>query len=373
MQFVLFLLKKLKDKNSFFSFSRTVVKFSVFFCTFLITSIIFVLAGFKHEIKKNIYDFAGNYRFCKYNKEPIDIDDFKSKFSCVRGMKKMSPYVEKNILIQCQGFVEGSLLLGIDNESLGRYIVEGRLCEKENEFVVGKKLFERLRVVDGEDVIVMSLGECNEFSRCKIVGVYETGIDELDDKVSLCCLGWLQNVKFKGLNFCNGVNINFEGDYVELREVAKEYCGRLRSVENEYVYVKDWLRILEKNASLYVIIIFFTILTNVICILILQLFENKELLDRLLFMGVSLSQVENIFVLRNIQIVFRSMVCGSVLSFVLGFLQMKYRVLGLAASDYYLSYVPVCFDLKVFVIVFVLMISVVMGGLRVFFKLIKKK
>ena len=374
MQFVLFLLKKLKDKNSFFSFSRTVVKFSVFFCSFLITSIIFVLAGFKHEIRKNIYDFAGNYRFCKYNKEPIDVGDFTTKFACVRGMRKITPYVEKNVLIQCQGFVEGSLLLGIDNEKLGRYIVEGRVYEKDDEFVVGKKLFDRLRIKKGEDVVVMGLEEGSKFLRYKIVGVYETGVDELDDKVSLCGFSGLQKIKFSsGLNFCNGVNLNFDGDYAELRGVAKEYCGRLSSIENEYVYVKDWLKILEKNASLYVMIIFFTILTNVICVLILQLFENKELLDRLLFMGASLAQVENIFILRNVQIVFRSMVGGSVLAFILGFLQMRYRVLGLDASDYYLNFVPVYFDMKIFSIVFLLMISVVMGVLRVVFKLIKKK
>ena len=373
MQFVLFLLKKLKDKNSFFSFSRTVVKFSVFFCTFLITSIIFVLAGFKHEIKKNIYDFAGNYRFVKYNKEPIDVLDFKEKFSRVQGIKKILPYVKKNVLVQCDGFVEGSVFLGVDNENLGRYVVEGRLCKKDDEVIVGKKLFDKLRVKMGDDVVVMSLEDGNKFLRYKIVGVYETGIDELDDKISLCCLGGLQKINFGGLNLCDGVNISFDGDYVELREVAKEYCGRLSSVDGEYVYVNDWLKILEKNSVLYIMIIFFTILTNVICILILQLFENKELIDRLVFMGTTLSQVENLFVLRNMQIVLRSMVSGSVLAFLLGFVQMKYRVLGLEASDYYLSYVPVYFDMKIFVFVFFVMISVVMGGLRVVFNMIKKK
>ena len=97
------------------------------------------------------------------------------------------------------------------------------------------------------------------------------------------------------------------------------------------------------------------------------------MLDRLLFMGTTLSQVENLFVLRNVQIVLRSMVSGSLLAFLLGFVQMKYRVLGLDTSDYYLSYVPVYFDMKIFVFVFFVMISVVMGGLRVVFNMIKKK
>jgi lipoprotein-releasing system permease protein len=275
--------------------------------------------------------------------------------------------------VQCDGFVEGSVFLGVDNENLGRYVVEGRLCKKDDEVIVGKKLFDKLRVKMGEDVVVMSLEDGNKFLRYKIVGVYETGIDELDDKVSLCCLGGLQKINFGELNLCDGVNISFDGDYGELREVAKEYCGRLSSVDGEYVYVNDWLKNLEQNSVLYIMIIFFTILTNVICILILQLFENKELIDRLLFMGTTLSQVENLFVLRNVQIVLRSMVSGSVLAFLFGFVQMKYRVLGLEASDYYLSYVPVYFDMKIFVFVFFVMISVVMGELRVVFNMIKKK
>lgn len=373
MQFVLFLLKKLKDRNSFFSFSRTVVKFSVFFCTFLITSIIFVLAGFKHEIRGNIFDFTGNYRFCKYNKEPIDILDFKEKFSRVRGVKRISPYVKKNVLIQCNGFVEGAVFFGVDVENLDRYVVLGRLCKNTGEVIIGKKLFDKLRIKVDDEVVVLSLEDENKFLRYNVVGVYETGIDELDDKISLCCLEDLQKVNFGNLNLCDGVNLNFEGKYEELRDVAKEYCGRLHNVENEYVYVKDWLKILEKNSSLYILIIFFTILTNVICILILQLFENKELMDKLLFLGTTSAQLDNLFILRNMQIIFRSMTLGSVLSFVLGYLQMRYKFLGLNASDYYLNFVPIYFDMKTFLLVFMLMISVIMGGLRVVLNLIKKK
>ena len=216
MQFVLFLFKKLKDQNSFFSFSRTVVKFSVFFCTFLITSIIFILAGFKHEIKKNIFDFTGNYRFCKYNKEPIDILDFKEKFSRIRGVKNISPYVKKSVLIQCDGFVEGAMFFGVDvqnNKNLDRYVISGRLCENTEEIVVGKKLFDKLRVNVNNEVVVLSLEDGSKFLRYNVVGVYETGIDELDDKISLCCLDGLQKINFGGLNLCDGVNLTFEGKY----------------------------------------------------------------------------------------------------------------------------------------------------------------
>lgn len=373
MQFVLFLFKKLKDKNSFFSFSRTIVRYSVSFGTFLITSIIFVLAGFKHEIKKNIFDFSGNYRFCKYQKEPIDIADFTEKFSRVRGLKRISPFIKKNVLIQCKDSVEGALFFGVDVKNLNRYVVIGKLCENENEVVVGKKLFEKLRVNVGEEVVVLSLEEEGRYLKYRIVGVYETGIDEVDDKVSLCSLEGLQKINFDGKNLCDGVNLTFDGKYEKLRDVAKDYCGRLHSVEKDYVYVSDWLKILEKNSLMYVFIIFCTILTNVICILILQLFENKRLIDLLLSIGASVGQVGNIFVLRNMELVFRSMVGGSLFAFVLGFLQWRCRFIGLNASDYYLNFVPVYFDMKMFLLFFVVMLCVMMGVLRVVFSCIKKK
>lgn len=127
-----------------------------------------------------------------------------------------------------------------------------------------------------------------------------------------------------------------------------------------------------KNSNLYIFIILCTILTNVICILILQLFENKRLIDLLLFIGATSLQVENIFIFRNMKLILRSMVIGAVFAFVLGFLQMKYRFVGLDSSDYYVSFVPIYFDLEMFLLCFFVMLLALLMGLKMTFRFMKK-
>ena len=279
-------------------------------------------------------------------------------------------------MIQCSDFIEGAVFCGIDiekNKNLERYVCSGRFCAGEDEIVVGKKLFDKLRIDLSGDVAVFSLEDENRFLKYKIVGVFETGIDEFDDKMGLCDIGGIQKINLWGVNLCEGVNLNFDGDYEELRDKVVDYGGRLRKVENQYVYVMDWLKILGKNSSLYIFIILCTILTNVICILILQLFESKRLIDLFLFIGATSSQVGNIFIFRNMKLILRSMVIGAVFSFVLGFLQMKYRFVGLDSSDYYVSFVPIYFDLKMFLLCFCVMFLALLMGLKMTFSFIKKK
>lgn len=375
MQFVLFLYKKLKDKTSFFYFSRVLVSILVVLSTFLITIIIFVLAGFKHEVKKNIFNFTGNYQFYQYNGQTIDFEDFSEKFSHIKGVKRLSPYVKKNILIQCNDYVEGAMLLGVNfekNNNLSHYLCAGKLCS-EGEMIVGKNLFDKLRVNLSSSTTVFSLDDKDLFMRYKIVGVFETGIDELDEKIVLCNICDLQNINGWKLNICEGINLLYEGDYKELRDTVVDYGGRLRSLEKKYIYVNDWLKILSKNGSLYMFIILFTILTNVICVLILQIFEKRRLIDILLFLGATSRQVENIFIFRNMCLVGESMLFGGLLGFLVSYLQKRYNFFTLDSSDYYLNFVPIRFDIKIFLLSFVFEIGCIMACLKLTFFFVKKK
>ena len=162
MQVVWFLYKKLKQRDSFFSFSHKIVAMTVFISSFLISTIIFVLSGFKHEIRRNIFEFVGNYRFQRYDRQDIDIAEFEQKFSGIKGMQRISPYTTNSILIQCKDAVEGAIIWGMQSKniaSLKKYIVQGDVVRAKEEVVLGRKLFEKLRIKLGDKIVGLNLNE----------------------------------------------------------------------------------------------------------------------------------------------------------------------------------------------------------------------
>ncbi len=344
---------------------------TVFISSFLISTIIFVLSGFKHEIRKNIFEFVGNYRFQRYDRQDIDISEFEQKFTGIKGMRKISPYATNSILIQCKDAAEGAIMWGMQAQniaSLKKYIVQGDVVWGGEEVVLGRKLFEKLRIKLGDKIVSLNLDESHSFAKYKVVGLFETGIDDIDEKVILCDISVLK----PGLT-CEGVNIFFEGNYEDLKNAAKGFWGRLKSVEEEYVYVMDWLKIIEKNALLYICIILLTTLTNIVCILMLQIFERKKMIDLLLWMGLRRRSIENIFVLKNVFWVLRKMLWGSIWAFLLCFLQKKFRLITLSAEDYYLNFVPINFDLLLWSVGLLTMFFFVWLSLKLTFLVFSKK
>ena len=100
---------------------------------------------------------------------------------------------------------------------------------------------------------------------------------------------------------------------------------------------------------------------SIVSISIILIIEKTHLIGVLKALGLRSFRVIHIFFIRVVSIVFKGMLLGNILSFVIIFVQSKFKLFTLDPSIYYMKYVPVdiYFDSILYINLITLLLSFV--------------
>ncbi|MEJ6588498.1 MAG: FtsX-like permease family protein [Crocinitomicaceae bacterium] len=394
MSFEYFIANKiLKSKEKGIKVSRPILRISLISVALTIIVNLITLAvvhGFQSEIRNKIVGFNAPIFLMKAGNDNIyEADVLKEQQNIIEdiekidGVKNTSPVLYKPALLRSDKFedtlehngkseillkqeVNGVVLKGI-NESypidfLKSILVEGSVPSfgsDKNEVLISKKLCEQLHFKVEDEIAIFFVKNRSLMQRFKIKGIFETGIEKLDQQIVFSPLKKVQELSdFADLNkgktnFVSGFEIQIT-DWNSLEETGEELKNLVELVPNEngtLLQTKSildsendifsWLGFLDTNVLIIITLMILIGIVNIGSVLLVMIVVRSNFIGVMKALGASNWSIRKIFLMQTAFLIFKAMVIGNIIGLGLCFLQYHFQWIQLDANIYYLSHVPI--------------------------------
>ena len=375
----------LKSKKG--SFTSTVTKIAIGSIAIGLVILIVsysVLKGFNTEIQKKIFSFSGHLQINKTSTQnsledpPLTVNTLLySKKDSIASIKKLQTYIRKPSIMKTDEGVQGVVLKGLDSgyykEAIDRTLIEGKMLTFNDssfskEVIISKTLSKKMRVGVGDDFLFYFIQNPPKFRKVKVSGIYETGLEELDQRFIVCDLKLIQGVNKWDDTLVGGYEI-FVNDFEKLDESAMQifdvmdYKLSITSVKDQFAQIFDWFKLLNQNVNMLMFFIFFIVGVNVATSFIIIILDKIRFIGTLKALGASNEQVRSIFLWNGFKILIYGTIIGNVVGVVLCAVQSYFHIIPLDAANYYISYIPMQIDVTQIISVNIMLVFIILPSL----------
>ncbi|MBU1100335.1 MAG: ABC transporter permease [Bacteroidetes bacterium] len=328
-----------------------------------------ILDGFEKTITEKVINFNSHIKITSFGNRNLDESDenvFKIKNLLGENFKDISPFLSKLAIIKSKTSSEGITLLGIKTDSCNidfdQILIKGNIQEFENKLspkiILGAKLAEKLFIKLGDSVTIFSLSNDKIPSQENppgilqfiVSGIYQSGMKEYDDVYAYVDI----NVLRKELNLgevISGYNIQIKdvsaADSLSMYlQEELSYPHYVRSIFSLHRNIFTWLDLQKKPIPIILGLIIIVAIFNIVGTILINVLEKTKEIGILKSLGSTKRQIISIFTLQGAFLGFVGIVIGNVLAILLSSLQMRYEIISIPESVYYLSKVPI--DISLF-------------------------
>ncbi len=362
-----FISKRISAKESN-TFSGTIHKIAVasigFGLAIMIISFL-ILKGFQHNIKEKIFGFGGHLQVTKftlsrsYEEDPISKNlALFNDYSGYKYIDHIQEFANKAGLLKANEEVEGIVLKGISNTfDLSRFeqnIVAGRLPDLTGkttafEIMLSQIIADKLNLKVGDDALLYFIQNPPRVRKLEITGVYETGMEDFDEKIILGDIRLVQRINDWPDSLVGGFEIFLKDfdqvDYYQSKlEDVVGYELYIEKISDKYAEIFDWLSLLNRNVVIFLSLTLFVACFNMVSILLILIMERTQMIGVLKALGATNKFVRGIFVYNGMQLIVKGLLLGNFISITFGILQSKFHFLTLDPKSYYMEFVPIEWD-----------------------------
>lgn len=331
-----------------------------------------VLNGFEQTITNKIVDFDSHIKITSYRS--ILPDRSKVLPQLREDLKDFSPsiipFASKLVIVSSKKRKEGLNLIGIETKSetpgLIKNITKGEFLLRDGDektIVIGKKLSDKLFVNVGDKITVFALKNDRiptaenlpNIERFTVAGIFESGMTKYDDAYAYISLKSAQEL------FSIGDNIT--GYDIKLGNISKidsltRYLGRqlryphsVRSIYQVHRNIFTWIELQKEPIPIVLALIILVAVFNIIGTLLMIVLEKTNAVGILKSIGAKRKQVVLIFLLQGVVLGIVGIILGNLLAVALMEIQLKFNVITLPSSVYFMSTVPILLTTNTFILV----------------------
>lgn len=363
-------IKFLADR--LFSFSKghlssTVMRLSVTSVALAITVMLIALAvvvGFKNQVRDKVIGFVAPIhiqaldRNESYEETPFVMDERLQKaLDHTEGIRHYQQVANKAGMIKTDEEIQGVVMKGVGPEYdwsyFERCLLDGTVPRydsvgRSTEVLVSKLIANKMMLEVGDDVRVWFIDEDMQARgrKFQVVGVFETGLSEFDERYVFCDLNQVRRLNRWDDESTGMVEVWL--DDVEMMEVVNNQLyfnipGNLASytARESNPQIFDWLALLDTNVWLILVLMFLVAGITVVSMLLIIIIEKTSTIGLLKAMGASNGFVRKVFLRRSIKILLIGMLIGNAVGLGFCFLQQYTGLIHLNPETYYLSAVPI--------------------------------
>lgn len=387
MNFPFYIARRI-SKSSTTGYSGALIKLAIFSISLSVAVMILstaVIKGFKNEISEKIYGFWGNIHITdthqtrNFELRPIAlqkalIDSVTSighleymdkeggkKYRTKGGVKAMSPFITYPAILNSKQVMEGIVLKGInadyDENIFDSYLRSGTFpgfkdSIASRQVLISRQTASRLKVDVGDQINIHFLEENKQIKRrLQVSGIYKTGLEEYDKKFAFIDLRILQHILDWDENQIGGYEIFV--DHVEDSEPIADYIYNellpanlyAETIQEKQSGIFEWLELQNINETMILLLMVLVAIINMSTAILILILERSTMIGILKSLGETNWGVRKIFIYNALYIMVLSLIIGNVLGLGVGWLQKKFEFLKLDEANYYLTSVPVQFDL----------------------------
>lgn len=334
----------------------------------IIVMLIAIATGFglQQKIRDKVVAFNGHASITNFDSNvsdesevPISMkQDFYPKFNTVDGITHIQAVATKFGVVRTETDFEGIILKGVGGDYDWRYfqefLIDGRLPnyteEENNDVLISQYFANRLQFKVGQTFqTVFGKEDINEipFIRTfKIVGIYNSGFQELDEKFVIGDLRHIQRMNKWESDEVGSFEVFIE-DFSKIEEKGIEIYQNIPSTLNsetvvqKYYSIFEWINIFDNNTYGIIGIMILVAGINMITALLVLILERTQMIGILKALGSSNWSIRKVFLYNATYLIGLGLLWGNVIGIGLLLAQKYFKLIPLDPSVYYVTEAPV--------------------------------
>lgn len=335
-----------------------------------------VVTGFKNEVRNKVIGFGSHIQVVNfdsrnsYELSPISSNQpFLHKINSIDEIKSIQVFATKPGIIKTEEYIQGIVFKGVSSrynwDFFQKNLIAGRLPQlndtaRVNEIILSEQVSKLLKLKLDDSTILYFVIE-NEITprllQLKVCGIYRTGLEEFDNLFVIGDIKQIQRLNSWKANEISGFEIEvFNFSKIEeteqlIRNVVVEYREdnsnilRTENIARMYPQIFDWLKILDMNVWVILILMILVASFNMISGLLVLILERSSMIGILKALGSTNWSIRKIFLYLSVFLTSRGMLWGNIIGVALILIQKIFEVIKLDPTTYYVDVVPVNFSL----------------------------
>lgn len=326
-----------------------------------------VLFGFKNSIQQKIFLFGAHLQVSKFTnnssyEETALALNTKLYLDSTRipGVQHIQAVALKAGILKTSEELTGVVLKGVgkdyDWNLFQGSIVAGTVPvvgadtgSGSTQILLSQYMANQLKVKIGESVPLYFLGNPPRARKMTVVGIYETGLEEVDKTIALGDIRLIQKLNRWGRDSVGTYEI-FVKDFNKLAATEHSIFNvmtpemRIIRVTDQYRPLFDWMLLLDRNMIILLALITFVASFNMVSVLLVLMVERTPMVGLLKAIGSPNALIRRMFVFVGLNMVIWGLVIGNVVGLGLCFLQYRFKLIPLDPKNYFMNYVPIVWD-----------------------------
>lgn len=376
MPLSIFIAKKYisnKQSSKFLSLVSVISVIGIAIGTAVLIIALTILNGFEEIVAQKIVNFNSHIKITAFgNRNLPDSDVIKSEITQKIGgdFHSISEFISKLGIVKSRTLSEGVTIVGIDTETdntnIDEYIVEGNYeldSEEIKQIIIGKKLSEKINTSVNDKITIFSLKRDElpdadnppAIEQYIISGIFESGMAEYDDMNVYISLSNAKEL-FETYNSISGYNIRLNNvDSIDSTSKALQdllgYPYYVRTIFQVHQNIFTWLDLQKEPIPIILGLIIVVAIFNIVGTMLMIVLERTSSIGVLKAIGITKKKILQIFFVQGVFLGLLGITIGCILALVLSYLQLKFNLITLPSSIYFISTVPISIDIENYLIV----------------------
>lgn len=375
MNYEFFIAKRIIGSKAYkSSVSAPIIKIGIAAIAIGIVVMLIAIAtgiGLQQKIRDKVVAFNGHVSITNFDSNVSDESeipisknqDFYPKFKNVDGIRHVQATATKFGVIRTETDFEGVVLKGVGSDYDWRYfkefLIEGRLPdysgEMSNEVLISQYLANRLQFKLDENFQTVfkkeSIDEMPFLRAFKIVGIYNSGFKELDEKYVMGDIRHVQRLNKWTEDQVGNFEV-FIDDFKQIQTKGMEIYQNIPSdldaitVEQKYISIFEWIKIFDNNTYGIIGIMILVAGINMITALLVLILERTQMIGILKALGSNNWSIRKVFLYNATYLIGLGLFWGNLIGLGMLFAQKYIGLVPLNPEVYYVSEAPVYLNLN---------------------------
>lgn len=356
------------------SFSATVTRIGVASIALGLAVLIVAFGitfGYKNSIQQKIFLFGAHIQVGKFTNNysyeesaiPLDTKLYRER-GRIPGIRHVQAVALKAGILKTKEELTGVVLKGVgrdyDWNLLRESLVAGTVpvvgADSGNgsvQLLISQYMANQLLAKVGDGIPMYFLGgqvgSPPRVRKMTVVGIYDTGLEEVDKTIALGDIRLIQRLNNWGPDSVGSYEI-FVNDFDQLEPAVGTIFDlltpdlRLTRVTDQYRPLFDWMLLLDRNMVILLALITFVASFNMVSVLIVLMMERTPMIGLLKALGGPDPLIRRMFLYVGLNMVGWGLLIGNAVGLTLCWLQWQFRLIPLDPKNYFVTYVPISWD-----------------------------
>lgn len=348
---------------------------------------IVVVAGFKSEIREKSTGFMGSVVLVQPGEGPLNERhpfsenlSYRQKLSEIRGVEQLSGVCYRSGLIKTDENIHGLYFKGVDSlynlSFFEKSLSEGSLPDFSGKMsfdaLVSRRVASMMGYKVGDKMLAYFIGEDVKVRNFIISGIFDARLEEVDKSFIVVDRRQVQRLNGWDASQVSSIELRLDenasidaaaaaaDEVIFSRGADKDPSLFVTSVKRIYPNLFDWLALLDLNVLMILALMMLVAGFNMISAILIILFKKISMIGLLKSMGMTDRGVAGVFRRVGAAIVCKGIFWGNILAIAIALIQKWTRVMTLDPASYFVSYVPIKFNIWQIVLVDVISAVVIM-------------